>query len=148
MGKPLVYNVRHCHPLIKHHSPQRGCALQPRVGAAPTLGNRAQKPSNPNGVVPRASPSPTTRHSPLFSAQSPKPKACLVPFRFFLRFIILNSSFAPTSPFPPSRLPAFPLSRFPLLTRPPPPRRAARPRLGKPHALASSWPPSTNQTKG
>ena len=68
--------------MSKCHSPQRGCALQPRVGAAPTLGNRAQKPSNPNGVVPRASPSSATRHSPLFYTQSPEPKACLSSFRF------------------------------------------------------------------
>jgi len=31
--------------------PQRGCAAKPRVGAAPTLGNRAAMPVNPNGVA-------------------------------------------------------------------------------------------------
>jgi hypothetical protein len=34
-------------------NPNGGCAAKPRVGAAPTLGNRAAMPINPNGVAAR-----------------------------------------------------------------------------------------------
>src|SRR5213592_4308908 len=45
--------------------PQRGCVLQPRVGAAPTLGNRGHEDVNPERVVAWSRPRGNERRNPV-----------------------------------------------------------------------------------